>query len=609
MAIGKTYLTGNTGLFQVYDHTTTVWTDYSGFTTANLLDVKTDPINFNYAIICGLNYIGYTTNAGLTIQTATTIGVTSVSRAFQISIPESVTSAIYICGTNGTTAGVIKSIDGGITYSNAFTGITYSGATARTIHFKDDLIGVVGVDNKIFKTVNGGLSWNSLNGNNPIAVGEFISGIHISANEQVIIAVTDKHVYRSTNSGISFSLVYTIDSVVGYQAMPLKYAHLTWYDDSNMWISAGRGPIVYSSNAGLTWSEVYPGINPNDDGRSIFGSHFYTLTKGFFTVDDETPPIYGVYQADNATTAITATQSLTYNVNKSPASAVWTLLKNDVYLLVSCIDDTIYMYSDTPELSNASGKVIKIVGSDSCWLVSIVNYTDQTLVDVAIAINSHNIPQIFADCECCLPTPPPAPVKYVRSEPKADRTFYKIAQSQCDITANVKFANAYYNIFKQIRYGIASNCEVDEHKILLKKELSDLATLYDPTACVITTPVKSVVCPEPEGHPFVPPVTYSFLIGGGFVDGTFNCTQCLDGTNPGLYVLCPKFNIILDYNILDTIDPNATYIFSYNGGCVFTLGSAVESGSLPNLETYILTAANIVNTGVGAPDPCASCGG
>jgi hypothetical protein len=281
----------------------------------------------------------------------------------------------------------------------------------------------------------------------------------------------------------------------------------------------------------------------------------------------------------------------------------------ELYLLEDCLEDEDSIYSFSPGLSVALNKVVHLEGyEDVCWKVLPAVYDEQITEDVVIAVNESNVPQIFDDCICCLPTPPEAPVKYVRSEPKADRTFYKIAQSQCDITANIKFANAYYNIFKQIRYGIASNCEVDEHKILLKKELSDLATLYDPTACIITTPVTPVICPEPTGNPFTPP-TYTFGIGdrSNFNQGTFGCTTCLNGTIPELGFLCPSFNIILDYNILDNIEPDSVYVFSYNGNCIITQGSFINTELFTGYPTYTMTSANIVNAGFAPASPCESC--
>ena len=100
MAVGKTYLAGSDGLFRVYNHETDVWSDYTGFTTADLFDVKTDTANPDYAIICGLNYFAYTVNAGVTVVPVTP-PLGAIARAFQISIPTLVNDVVYICGSGG----------------------------------------------------------------------------------------------------------------------------------------------------------------------------------------------------------------------------------------------------------------------------------------------------------------------------------------------------------------------------------------------------------------------------------------------------------------------------------------------------------------------------
>lgn len=285
-----------------------------------------------------------------------------------------------------------------------------------------------------------------------------------------------------------------------------------------------------------------------------------------------------------------------------------------LYILEDCLEiaDPIYSFTD---LASVVGKVVKLEGdANRCRSVSVVVYGEQDTQTVVILTNNAGVPQIFDDCICCLPPVLPAPVKYTRVIPKPDRHFYQIRQGQCDINANIRFADGYYRLFKQLKYGIDSQCDnVNLERLWIRKNLSDLAMINDPTACIITTPVKPVVCPEPSGHPFIPPIpppTYSFTIGaGGIPSGLFNCTQCFDGSNPGLYGSCPSFNITLDYNILDTIEPSSIYVFSYNGGCIFVDGASIQAGYDPSFETYTLTASNITNTGVGAPDPCTSCGG
>ena len=281
----------------------------------------------------------------------------------------------------------------------------------------------------------------------------------------------------------------------------------------------------------------------------------------------------------------------------------------NVFILEDCLEDANPIYSFTTDLLNSIGKVIKIEGSELCWGVSVIVFDEQTTIDVTIATNDADVPQIFDDCACCLPAPEPAPVKYTRVIPKPDRHFYQITQGQCDIKANIRFADAYYRLFKNLKYGINSQCDtVSLEKVWIKKQLSDLATINDTTACVITTPPTPVICPEPTGNPFVPP-TYSFAVGdrSNFNQGTFGCTTCLDGNIPELGFLCPNFNMILDYNILDGIEPDSVYVFSYNGNCIITQGSFITTELFVGYPTYTMTSSNIVNAGFAPASPCTSC--
>jgi hypothetical protein len=100
----------------------------------------------------------------------------------------------------------------------------------------------------------------------------------------------------------------------------------------------------------------------------------------------------------------------------------------------------------------------------------------------------------YEDCACFLG---PEPVKYTRVIPKPDRFFYKIDQSQCDITANIQFGEAYYRLFKNIRYGINDECDtLSLDRLWIKKELSDYALMYDPTLCVGSVPPETN-CADP----------------------------------------------------------------------------------------------------------------
>lgn len=173
-----------------------------------------------------------------------------------------------------------------------------------------------------------------------------------------------------------------------------------------------------------------------------------------------------------------------------------------VYALRNCLGPLHLptMYTMNPQFAQAVDQVVNVTDYEGeCWIVGQEGFTGQDIQELSILENSQGVLQIFDDCECCLPTPEPEPVKYTRVIPKPDRKFYQITQSQCDINANIKFADNYYRYFKKLKYGINSMCDnVDLDKVWIKKKLSDLAVINDPTACVIVTPPTPIICPEPS---------------------------------------------------------------------------------------------------------------
>jgi hypothetical protein len=171
-----------------------------------------------------------------------------------------------------------------------------------------------------------------------------------------------------------------------------------------------------------------------------------------------------------------------------------------IFRLINCVDKLNILYSFTQELGGVVGSVVNLTGYEGiCWSVSTVVYNNQVNEDVSILVNENGILQIFEDCECCLPAPEPEPVKYTRVIPKPDRAFYQITQSQCDIQANIRFADNYYRLFKKLKYGMNSMCDnVDLDRVCVKKMQSYLAVINDPTACVITPAPEQIFCPVPS---------------------------------------------------------------------------------------------------------------
>ena len=126
------------------------------------------------------------------------------------------------------------------------------------------------------------------------------------------------------------------------------------------------------------------------------------------------------------------------------------------------------------DLSLYVGMVVKIEEhSNYCYSV-LGPYTENT----GCPCDPFTIIEGFADCACCAPSlPPPPPLtcceipKYTQ---KPVHKYYMVTEQDCDIKANIKFANNYYRYYTTLRYGIKNCCEgVDMEKLLIQKEMAD----------------------------------------------------------------------------------------------------------------------------------------
>lgn len=128
---------------------------------------------------------------------------------------------------------------------------------------------------------------------------------------------------------------------------------------------------------------------------------------------------------------------------------------------------------------------------DYCYRV-LGPYLD---VDSGCPCPVYTVTNSHEDCECCIED---QPTPFVRTTQDPVKVFYRILQAQCDINANIRFANAFYNIYLKEAWGVEPCCEnIDPDKALLKKLLSDFQTIYDPTACVVEEEVAAEACVGP----------------------------------------------------------------------------------------------------------------
>jgi len=150
-----------------------------------------------------------------------------------------------------------------------------------------------------------------------------------------------------------------------------------------------------------------------------------------------------------------------------------------------------------PNFNAYLGSVLKLEEYEGCWEA-------KSNTGVCGAAEQVTVTQVCEDCVTCLPVIEPDIPRVV---PQYFENFTQTIETQCEIDTNVKFANAYWELFKSLKHGMASSCDtIDLDRITVKKREIDLAKLYDATACVIPEPTpEPEVCIEPSGIPLPPP--------------------------------------------------------------------------------------------------------
>ena len=147
------------------------------------------------------------------------------------------------------------------------------------------------------------------------------------------------------------------------------------------------------------------------------------------------------------------------------------------------------------------GSVITIAEYPGCWEVTIAAVASTETVTF---LNAFGID----GCTCCLgesyppppdPFPPVQQLPYSETTPLSPRLFYQVTQGECDINANIKFANGYYKLFLGLKNGYGNCCDtIDLDKLWIKKEQSDYSVMTDPNACSAPAEVVPIICPEPS---------------------------------------------------------------------------------------------------------------
>ena len=151
--------------------------------------------------------------------------------------------------------GVLKSVDGGITWST--TGLTFNnsfkGAGDILINPNNSQMLWCATSTGLFRTLNGGLSWTNQFG------GNFTQGtLRIKPNDPTVVYVSSRNkFYKSIDSGATFSNT-------GITGLPTNSGRLI-FD-----VTAADPNIVYCLSAGISPSYTFQGIFKSTNGGITF---------------------------------------------------------------------------------------------------------------------------------------------------------------------------------------------------------------------------------------------------------------------------------------------------------------------------------------------------
>lgn len=344
-----------------------------------LLDVQTDPLDANKVFIVGTytapvgNFkgIAVSNDGGATWTTPVGNWDTAVFVA-AAAIPANTynvnkvwvtdSNNIYVCGDGGL---IFKSVDGGISFNTIPSLPTaISTANVTSLHFPTNGKGVVGVtDNSgngyVVQTTNDGVFWYILNSgftltdSGSVNIGR-VESVYINQTDQLVVACGTKRIFKSTvPSYTSFTSVFSWPNQNG--------RHMTWYESGStrkFWAVGIGDHIVSTVDDWTNIITVRPYLTPptscggaRSNRLNYNGAHFYGVNSGFYAVSS---CLYGV---TFSTTASTFTNPGNADTLYTAVNAVWTtIVPPQCYSLTNCVTGQSYVAST--DLSSYVGQLV-----------------------------------------------------------------------------------------------------------------------------------------------------------------------------------------------------------------------------------------------------------
>lgn len=154
---------------------------------------------------------------------------------------------------------IYKTIDGGISWNDVLT----SNSTIQSIFFINDFVGwAVGAGNLIYKTIDGGNNWKTI----PIMDDTFLRSVYFSDLNNGL--ATGKHwngvteegiIFQSTDSGDNWDLVYS--------SQEYKFNSVHFTDSLHGFVvgSGSHGIILATTDGGKSWNRQFNNVKSLED--------------------------------------------------------------------------------------------------------------------------------------------------------------------------------------------------------------------------------------------------------------------------------------------------------------------------------------------------------
>jgi photosystem II stability/assembly factor-like uncharacterized protein len=169
---------------------------------------------------------------------------------------------------------ILKTTDGGASWTIQSIGASYGLTLLNSVHFVDANTGwVVGwgggagtMNGIIYKTTNGGATWNSQNSE---PMGQLFSVTFVDADNGWA-AGDGSTIVHTTNGGTTW--------IAQTAAIGQDYKSIQFIDASNGWAVGMNGGIIHTANGGATWSAQASGLAAGTQLRSVC---FVDVLKGW----------------------------------------------------------------------------------------------------------------------------------------------------------------------------------------------------------------------------------------------------------------------------------------------------------------------------------------